>query len=310
MSSQSLVSPRRSILSVPGHRADMHQKAASSKADVIMLDLEDSVPVDAKQIAREAVAGSLKGLDWGGKIKTVRINGVDTPFAYRDLITVVAASGENLDAVVVPKIDHPGDIHFVSRLLKGIESHKGFKNRIGIEASIESAQGLLAIAEIAAASRRIETLVFGIADYSFAIGARLVSISGHGENEAALYPGHRWHYVMSRIVMAAKANNLAAIDAAYGNFKDIDGLTKSATQACALGFDGKWAIHPGQIDTINRVFAPTSDEIDRAKKVIEAYEKAEADGQGAVAVDGRMVDAATLRMARQLLGLETVPQKI
>jgi malyl-CoA/(S)-citramalyl-CoA lyase len=291
---------RRSILSVPGHRPNMHQKAVVSAADVVMLDLEDSVPIEEKESARKAVVASLKDLDWGQKIVTVRINAIDTPFAYRDLLAVVELAGNHIDTVVVPKIDHPGDIHFVSRMLDGIEGQYGYNKRIGIEANIESAKGLAAIDDIAAASRRIETLVFGIADYSASIGARLVSLSGHGENEGTLYPGHRWHFVMSRIVMTAKAYGLSAIDAAYGNFKDLNGLKTAATQACALGFDGKWAIHPGQIDTINQVFAPTAQEIARAKSVIKAYNEAKAAGLGAVAVEGRMVDAATLRMAQQL----------
>jgi citrate lyase beta subunit len=278
----------------------MHQKARSSPADIIMLDLEDSVPLDAKTAARQSVVRSLKELDWSDKTVTVRVNATDTPFAYRDLIDVVEAVGPRLDAVVIPKVDHPGDIHFVSRLLDGIEMAGGQPPRaLGIEAIIESAAGLCRVERIAAASRRLKTLTFGIADYSASVGARLVSLSGHGEEEA-LYPGHRWNFEMSRLVMAAKAHQLMAIDAPYGNFKDTAGLERSSSMACALGFDGKWAIHPDQLDTINGVFTPAAEDVKRALDVIDAYEKAQTSGRGAASLNGRMIDQATVRMARQL----------
>ena len=292
--------PRRSILSVPGHVEKMHLKAGLSSADVVMLDLEDSVPVDQKDAARSQVARSLGSVDWGGKVVTVRINSLDTPFAYRDLLTVLENSGDRVDAVVVPKVNTAGDVHFVDRMVAGIEMAMGLSRRIGIEASIETAEGMENVRDIAAASERLITLVFGIADYSASIGARLVSISGHGEKEEALYPGHRWHFALSRMIMAAKAHGLMAIDAPYGNFKDADGLERSAVMACAIGCDGKWAIHPGQIEAINRVFTPSRADIDLAVKVLDAFAGAQSHGRGAVAVEGRMVDQATVRLARQL----------
>ena len=291
--------PRRSILSVPGHLAKMHQKAALSEADVIMLDLEDSVPWEEKERARQCVIQSLSALDWGRRTVTVRVNSTDTPFAYRDVIDVAAAAGSLIDSVVLPKTDHPGDVYFVSRLLDGIEKEQGIENPIGIEAIIESASGLAHVEGIARSSRRLQTLVFGIADFSASIGARLVSLSGHGEDES-VYPGHRWHFAMSRLVMAAKANQLLAIDAPYGNFKDHKGLEASAVMSCALGFDGKWAIHPAQIGLINRVYAPAPADIQRARKVIEAFEQAQQVGRGAAALEGRMIDHATYRLARQM----------
>jgi citrate lyase beta subunit len=292
--------PRRSTLSVPGHIEKMHVKASQRDVDVVMLDLEDSVPLQAKESARDQVIQSLHSLGWGETTVTFRINGLDTPFGYRDLLEVVEAAGPHIDAVVVPKVNHPGDIHFVCRMLDGIESAKGFSNRINIEAIIESAEGLEQVSQIAKASDRLITLVFGIVDYSASIGARLVSISGHGEKEEEIYPGHRWNFEMSRIVMAAKAHGLLAIDAPYGNFKDPEGLQRSAALACALGYDGKWAIHPDQIDIINQVFSPSREDIARARKVLAAHKDAEEKGQGAVAVEGRMVDQATVRLARQL----------
>jgi citrate lyase beta subunit len=278
----------------------MHTKALNSEADVVMLDMEDSVPLDAKESARSQIVDSLCSLDWGDKTVTARINGLDTPFGYQDILAVAEAAGHVIDAIVVPKVNHPGDIHFVSRLLDGIEMNKGYPARIKIEASIESAQGLEKVMETARASDRLCTLVFGIADYSASVGARLVSISGHGEKEEEIYPGHRWHFPLSRIVMAAKANSLMAIDAPYGNFKDREGLERSAAMSASLGFDGKWVIHPGQIETVNTVFAPSEEDIARAEKVIAAHKAAVKRGRGAVAIGGRMVDNATIRLAEQV----------
>lgn len=295
-----MTKPHRSTLSVPGHVEKMHAKAAQSSADVIMLDLEDSVPLEAKEAARKQILRSLQTIDWQTKTLTVRINGLDSAFAYRDLLEIAEGAGDKLDAVVVPKVNHPGDIHFVDRMLNGIEQARQLAEPIGIEASIETAEGLAAVIAIAQASPRIQTLVFGIADYSASVGARLVSISGHGEHESDIYPGHRWHFAISRMVMAAKANGLLAIDAPYGNFKDPEGLNRAAAMACALGCDGKWAIHPSQIDTINRVFSPSEEDIQRAAKVLQAAREAQSQVRGAVALDGRMVDQATVRLARQL----------
>jgi malyl-CoA/(S)-citramalyl-CoA lyase len=292
--------PRRSILSVPGHLAKMHPKALASQPDVVMLDLEDSVPLEAKPAARDVVIESLLNLSWGSVTPAVRINGLDTPFGFEDLLAVTRAAGHRINTVVIPKVNDRRDIHFVHRLLDGIEMKQGFTTPIGIEASIETAQGLENVSAIVRASDRIKTLVFGIADYSASIGARLTSISGHGEREEDIYPGHRWHYALSRIVMSAKAHGVLAIDAPYGNFKDSAGLLRSAQMACALGCDGKWAIHPGQIEILNHVFSPTAEDIARAQKVLLAAEQAQAKGLGAVAVEGRMVDQATVRLARQV----------
>ena len=291
--------PRRSNLSVPGHVTKMHGKASESNADVIMLDLEDSVPIDEKKNARAQVINSLLSLNWEKKTVTVRINSLDTPFAYRDLIEVAEAAGHIIDAIVIPKVNDPADIFFADKLLSGIEMETG-RREVGLEASIETAEGLMRAREIVQASSRTKTVVFGIADYSASIGARLVSISGHGEKEEDLYPGHRWHFALSNMVMHAKAYGRMAIDAPYGNFKDTDGLRKSAVMACALGCNGKWAIHPSQIDVINEVFTPSADEIALAKKVIDADAQARSEGRGAIAVEGRMVDQATVRLAKQL----------
>lgn len=305
----------RSVLSVPGHVQKMHSKASESMADVIMLDLEDSVPQEAKETARRQVVESLQNIDWGEKKVSLRINSLDTPFAYRDLMEIVEEAGAKLHTIVVPKVNHPGDIHFVERMLDGIELARQLSGSIGIEASIETAEGLAEVRTIAGASRRLQTLVFGIADYSASVGARLISISGHGENEAEIYPGHRWHFALSRMVMAAKANGLLAIDAPYGNFKDNEGLQRSAIMAGALGCDGKWAIHPNQLEDINRIFSPSAEDIDRAVTILKAAKRAQQQSRGAIAVDGRMIDQATVRLAQRLydqafqLGLVETPRE-
>ena len=294
------MTPRRSTLSVPGHVAKMHAKALESTADIVMLDLEDSVPIDAKEDARQQVIQTLTSAAAATRPLAVRINALDTPFGYQDLLAVAEAAGERIDTIVVPKVNSPGDIHFVDRLLDGIEMKNDITHRAGIEASIETAEGLLRVQSIAEASRRLQTLVFGIADYAASVGARLISLSGHGEKEEDIYPGHRWHHALSRIVMTAKANGLLAIDAPYGNFKDDIGLERAAALACAVGCDGKWAIHPAQVDIINQVFTPSREDLARARRIIEADDAARTAGRGAVAVDGRMVDQATVRLARRL----------
>ena len=292
--------PRRSILSVPGHVKKMHHKASKTNVDVVMLDLEDSVPVNMKEEARKQIINSIMDIEWGKKTLTVRINSLDTKYGYRDILEIGESTGHIIDSIVIPKVNHPGDIYFADRMLDGIEMNKDINKTIGIEASIETAQGLEQVKEIAGASCRIITLVFGIADYSASVGARLVSISGHGEKEDDIYPGHRWHFAVSRMVMAAKSRGIMVIDAPFGNFKDLEGLRRSGVMACALGCDGKWVIHPDQIDIINQVFSPSQEDIDRAVKVLEAFNKAEAKGRGAVAVEGRMVDQATVRLAKQV----------
>ncbi len=294
------MTPNRTILSVPGHIEKMHLKASKSPADVIMLDLEDSVPPDQKIPARSRTIKTIRETDFGGRRLTVRINDLTTSFAYRDLIDIWEACGKKIDAVVIPKVETAGDIHFADRLLTGIEAAEGFARPTRIEACIETVAGMDNVSKIARASGRLYSLVFGIADYSICLGAGLFSLSGHGENEESIYPGHRWHFPLSRMIMAAKANHLLAIDATYGNFKDLEGLERSAVMGRALGCDGKWVIHPDQIPVVNRVFTPPEAEIQRAKKVVEAAAQARKKGLGAVSVDGRMIDQATLKLAQQV----------
>ena len=287
----------RSVISVPAHREKMAVKALSLDADVIMLDLEDSVPVDRKDEARKLAVSILRAADFGGKAVSCRINGMDTPFAYRDLIDIVEAAGEFLDTIVIPKICDASEVKAVDYFLTQVELRMGFKNRIGLEASVETAAGMLRVEEIAFSSPRIEALVFGIADYSASLGMPGGGVSGHGERDA-LYPGDRYHFPLSRMAMAAKAAGLSAIDAPFGDYKDPEGLRRSCFSSAGLGYDGKWVIHPDQIAIVNEVYSPSEADFLRSARVLEAYEQGGAAGVGAIALDGKMVDAASIRVAQ------------
>lgn len=288
---------RRSILSVPANREKMVQKAFSLPVDFIMLDLEDSVPVHEKEDARQYVVKALKEQDWGARVRSCRINGMDTPFAYRDLIEVVEAAGSHLDVIVIPKVNDPAEIKAIDYLLTQIEMRQGIQTPIGLEASIETAEGMMRVNEIAFSSPRVEALVFGVADYSASLTMMSKGVSGHGDAEE-FYPGHRWHFPLSRMAMAAKAAGLAAVDAPYGNYKDPDGLRKSCLLSAALGYDGKWAIHPDQLPVINEMYTPSQEDAERSRRILEAYAEAQKAGCGSLAIDGKMVDAASIRVAR------------
>jgi len=303
---------RRSVLSVPGSSEKMLRKAKTLPADVIMFDLEDSVPVDQKEQARALVNHILGEGKWDERVTvSLRINAMDTPFAYRDVVDVVETSGNVIDTIVLPKVNDPCEVKALDYLLTQIEMNKGYEiGRIGIEASVETAQGLLKVKEIAFSSPRLESLVFGVADYATSVSARVKGTSGHGDAEE-FYPGHRWHFPISRMVMAAKAAGLAAIDAPYGFFRDLAGLRRSCELAAALGCDGKWAIHPDQIPIINEVFSPSEDDVERSKAIVDAYEEARKEGKGVVAIDGKMVDGATVRIATQTLrAWELISRKV
>jgi citrate lyase beta subunit len=288
---------RRSIISVPANREKMLTKAFTLDADVIMLDLEDSVPVQEKEEARKRVIDAFKEQDWKGKVRSYRINGMDTPFAYRDIIDVVEQAGELIDVIVVPKVNDPAEIKAIDYLLTQIEARMGFRRRIGLEPSIETAAGMLRAGEIAFSSPRLETLVFGVADYGASLTMMSKGISGHGDMEE-FYPGHRWHFPLSRMAMASKAAGLAAIDAPYGDYKDPEGLKRSCLLSAALGYDGKWVIHPDQIAIINELYTPSAEDVERSRRILEAYEQAKCEGCGSLAIDGKMVDAASIRVAQ------------
>jgi citrate lyase beta subunit len=289
------------MLYVPASRPQMIEKAAASDADAVCIDLEDAVAVDEKLASRAHVVRALRELDFGRKMRAFRINGLDTPFAYRDLIEVVEGAGDRLDVVMLPKASGPDDVIFVDMLLTQIEASRGFDGRrIGIEAQIESAKGFLWAREIAHASPRLEALIFGPGDYSATMQMPVANIGELDENDQ-VYPGHRWHAVMHTVVAAARANGLRAIDGPYAGYKDTAGLEQACRIARVMGFDGKQCIHPTQIPVVNRMFGPTAGEVARAKAVVEAYEAAAQSGRGAVGHDGKMIDMANIRMARAVL---------
>ena len=288
---------RRSILSVPGSSEKMMSKAVALPADEIMLDLEDGVALEEKEEARAKIIRSFLDYDWGGRVRAYRINGLDTPFAYRDIIDVVEQAGASIDVVVIPKVEKAADVQFVDLLVSQIELRMRLERRIGLEASIETALGMLNVKEIAFASPRLEALVFGIADYGASLGMPSSGISGHGDGEEQ-YPANRWHFPLSRMVMAAKAAGLAAIDAPYGDFKDPAGLKESCQVSRALGYDGKWAIHPNQLEIVNETFTPSQEDINLAVRILQAYREADAAGEGATALDGKMVDGGSIRLAQ------------
>ena len=293
----------RSLLAVPATRRKMAEKALASAADAVFLDLEDAVAPDSKAAARGDVVSALKELDWQGRLKLYRANALDTPYFYRDLIGVVEEAGGALDAVIVPKVNRPEDLHVVSTLLSQLELAMDLeKGRIEIEAQIESAEGLVNAGEISRATDRLTALHFGPGDFAASVSMPQSSIGVMDEWDEA-YPGHRFHYAMHRIVVAARAAYLRVIDGPVADYRDEEGLRESCLIARSLGFDGKWCIHPSQIEVVNEVFSPTEKEMEWAKKVVKAYEEAGAAGRGAISVDGQMVDAASIKMARNTLDL-------
>lgn len=293
---------QRSVLSVPAINSRLFLKSLNSDADCIMFDCEDSVAINDKQQARQNVVAALGEFDWRGQRKTsiVRINGPDTAFMYRDLIDVVEQSGENIDTIMVPKVSCAADIYMIDRLLNQVEQSSTIRHKIGIEALIETASAAIAVNEIAVASNRLEALHFGAGDFAASCGARIVEIGGLTE----YFPGEPWHPVMQSIVLACRANGLRPIDSAYGDYSDSEGYIASARRAAALGFSGKWAIHPSQIPLANEVMTPSGDEVKQARKILGAMEQAAQSGMGAATLDGRMVDVASIRMAQNIVALD------
>ena len=290
----------RSMLYVPASRPNMIEKAAASDADAVCIDLEDAVTVDEKPASRANVVRAFRELDFGRKLKAFRINGLDTPFAYRDLIEVVEEVGDRIDVVMMPKAHLPQDVRFVCMLLTQIEHARGFTRPIGLEVQIESAKGFLWVREIAEASPRLQALIFGPGDYSATMQMPVANIGELDENDH-LYPGHRWHAVMHAVVAAARANGLRAIDGPYAGYRDTSGLERASRIARVMGFDGKQCIHPSQLSVVNEIFSPSAEEVTRAKAVVDAYEEAAKAGRGAIGKDGKMIDYANIRMAKALL---------
>jgi citrate lyase subunit beta/citryl-CoA lyase len=281
----------------------MVEKALASDADGVFLDLEDAVAPDDKAGARGDIVRALNELDWRGRPKLFRANALDTPYFYRDLIEVVEQAGDRLDAVMIPKVNRPDDLYAVSVLLSQLELATDLKtDKIKVEAQIESADGLTHVDAIARATSRLKALHFGPGDFAASLRMPQTSIGVMGEWDEA-YPGHRFHYAMQRIMVAARAAGVRALDGPVADYGDEAGLRTSCRVARSLGFDGKWCIHPAQIPVVNEVFSPTETEVEWAKKVVAAYDEAKSGGSGSVSVDGQMIDAASIRMAQTTLDL-------
>ena len=288
---------RRSELSTPASNERMIEKAVASNADLVFLDLEDSVSPNEKVGARAKVVSALKTLDWGRKTRAFRINDLETEYAYQDIISVVEEAGEYLDIIIVPKVKTAKDVWWVDVLLSQIEKRLKRPRRIGLEVLIEEVEAIINIEEIARASSRLEALIFGPADYSASQGMDSRVIEGYLDT----YPGDPWHYARNRIAIAARVAGIDAVDGAFPDYKNLDGYRRECIHARTLGFAGKWAIHPGQIGIANQVFSPSEEEVAYARKLDAAYTEALASGLGSVAIDGKMIDAAIVRSVRNII---------
>lgn len=302
----------RSELAVPGSQPQMFEKAAKSDVDVIFLDLEDAVAPDEKLQARKNIIKALNEIDWGTKSMSIRINGLDTHYMYRDVVDIVEQAGERLDLIMIPKVGTAADVYAVDMMVTQIEDAKGYKKRIGFEHIIETALGMQNVTEIAAASKRNESLHFGVADYAASTRARTTIIGGVNPDYSVLtdpnedggrdiHWGDMWHYALARMVVAARANGLRPIDGPFGDFSDPAGYRAAAKRAAVLGCEGKWAIHPSQVVLANDVMSPSEGEVDRANRILSAMADAEAAGKGAVSLDGRLIDYASIRQAEVLI---------
>jgi malyl-CoA/(S)-citramalyl-CoA lyase len=307
--------PHRSELAVPGTNIRAIEKAPTLGADVVFLDLEDAVAPNDKQDARANVIHALKPAGrWDGCAISVRVNGLDTHWCYRDIVDVVEACGDVLDTVLVPKVGSPSDVEFVATLLDQIEQSKGWQpGRIGIHILIETAKGMANVEAISRARPdRLEAMVFGVADYAASVQARTTNIGGANPDYSVLtdpdsegtrrsHWADQWHFGISRMVAACRAEGLRPIDGPFGDIGDEPGYLSAARRAAALGCEGKWAIHPSQVALANEVFSPSPAEVDRAGRILEAMEQAAKQGKGAVSLDGRLIDAASIRMAENLM---------
>jgi len=293
---------QRCELALPGTSPEFFEKALKSGVDVVFLDLEDAVAPDDKLTARKNVIQAINDLDWAGHGITVsvRINGLDTQYMVRDVVDLVEQAGSKIDTILIPKVGVYSDVYMVESMLNQLEMQQGLKNKIGIEALIETALGMANVEDIAkqgAIGGRLEALHFGVADYAASNRARTVNIGGLNPD----YPGDQWHFALSRMIVACRAYGLRPIDGPFGDIKDPEGYILGAKRAAALGCEGKWAIHPSQIALANDVFTPPEAEVSKAKRILEALKEAAAQGKGAAALDGRLIDAASERMAMNVV---------
>jgi malyl-CoA/(S)-citramalyl-CoA lyase len=297
---------------VPGSSPQLFEKAAASAADLIFLDLEDAVAPDQKAQARKNVIQALNDIDWGTKTVSVRVNGLDTHYMYKDVIDVIEQGGERLDLLMIPKVGTAADVYALDMLTSQVEAAIGRKKRLGFELIIETALGMAHVDAIAAASKRNESLHFGVADYAASTRARTTNIGGANPDYAVLTDPHEggarevhwgdmWHYALARMVVAARAHGLRPIDGPFGDFSAPQGYRFAAQRAAALGCEGKWAIHPSQVALAHEVMTPPEAEIAKARRILEAMAQARAEGKGAVSLDGRLIDIASIRQAETLV---------
>lgn len=301
----------RSELAVPGSNTGLFEKAAKSAADIVFLDLEDAVAPDDKEQARRNIVQGLNDIDWGSKTMMIRINGLDTHYMYRDLVDVIEAC-PRLDMILIPKVGVPHDVYAIDVLVTQIEAAKKRSKRIGFEVLIETALGMANVEAIAQSSRRLEAMSFGVADYAASTRARTTVIGGVNRDSGVLTDrdenGNRqyywtdpWHAAQTRMMVACRAYGLRPIDGPFGDFGDPDGYLAAANRAAVLGYEGKWAIHPSQIAIANRVYTPSEAEVGKARRIVQAMAEAAREGKGAVSLDGRLIDIASIRMAETLL---------
>ncbi len=293
---------QRSELAVPGSNPGMFDKAADSPADYVFLDLEDAVSPGDKIQARKNIIEALNDIDWRGKGKTIsiRINSIDTHYMYRDVVDLVEQAGDNIDTILIPKVGVAADVYMVDAMLTQIETAKGYSNKIGIEALIETTLGMANVDSIATSSPRMEAMHFGVADYAASCRARTTNIGGLNPD----YPGDQWHHGLSRMLVACRAYGLRPIDGPFGDFNDPDGYMLGARRAAAMGYEGKWAIHPSQIELANQVYSPADAEVDKAQRILIALKEAAAQGKGAASLDGRMIDEASAKMAENVVNMD------
>ncbi|MCS5601920.1 MAG: L-malyl-CoA/beta-methylmalyl-CoA lyase [Paracoccus sp.] len=290
----------------PGSRDSLFGKMAKSEADVINIDLEDSVAPDDKEQARKNAIQAIGDVDWGSKTLSVRINGLDTPFWYRDVVELLEQADERLDQIMIPKAGNAGDIYAVDALVTAIERAKGRKKKIGFEVIVESAAGLCHVEEIAAASPRMQAISLGAADFAASMGMATTGIGGTQENYYMIREGQKywsdpWHWAQTAIVAACRTHGLLPVDGPFGDFSDQDGFIAQARRSATLGMVGKWAIHPGQIALANAVFSPSEAAVTEAKEILAAMERAKAEGAGATVYKGRLVDIASIKQAEVIV---------
>ena len=302
----------RSELAVPGSRPELFEKAAKGDADVIFLDLEDAVAPDDKPQARRNVIEAINDVDWGAKTLSVRINRLDTHYMYRDVVDVIEQTGGRLDLVMIPKVGTAADVYAVDMLVTQVEDAVGRRKRLGFELIVETALGMAHVEALATASRRNESLHFGVADYAASTRARTTKIGGPSPLYGVLtdggdgaprdfHWGDMWHFAISRMVVAARAAGLRPVDGPFGDFRDGDGYRAQANRAAALGCEGKWAIHPAQIALANEVMSPSAGEVEQARRILDAMARAQKEGKGAVSLDGRLIDIASIKQAEAMV---------